>query len=262
MKFHRVYAIVIRHLLSIKHNFDRITDVFYWPAIDMFVWGLTSSYLSSGPWKMANIIILIVSGLVFWTIAWRLPYETAISLLDDIWNRNLVNMFVSPLQFNEWLLAVGIISGLKALTSFVWSAILALVFFKVGILSFGPVIVPFIFLLFLTGWTLGFAITALVFRFGQKVQAFAWTLGAIIMPFSAIYYPVKVLPQWAQTIAHVVPTSYIFEGVRYFQATGKMDTQGILVSLTLNIFYFLISLYFLNKSFTRVLKIGLNSLQT
>lgn len=262
MRLHRVYAVVLRHLLSMKHNFDRITDVFYWPAIDMFVWGLTSAYLNTGPWKGTHIIILIVSSLVFWTIAWRLPYETAISLLDDIWNRNLINIFVTPLQFGEWLLAVIIVSGVKALTSFVWSAILAFVLFKVGIISFGIVILPFLFLLFLTGWTLGFIITMLIFRFGQKVQAFAWTLGAIIMPFSAIYYPVKILPRWAQEVAHFVPTSYIFEGIRYAQATGKIDVSGIFMSLVLNVCYFLISLLLLKWSFTRVLKIGLNSLQT
>lgn len=262
MKIHRVYAIVIRHILSIRHNFDRITDVFYWPAIDMFVWGLTSSYLSHGPWKSANIIITIVSGLVFWTIAWRLPYETAVSLLDDIWNRNLINIFVSPLQFNEWLIAIAVISGIKTLTSFIWSAILAFVLFKVGIFSFGVLIIPNLFLLFFTGWTVGFLITALIFRFGLKVQAFAWTLGAIIMPFSAIYYPVSILPKWAQTIAHFVPTSYVFEGIRFSLKTASVDVWGLANSLVLNIVYLLISLLLLKVSFNNAIKVGLNSLQT
>jgi ABC-2 type transport system permease protein len=245
-----------------KHNFDRITDVFYWPAIDMFVWGLTSSYLSSGPWKQLNIIVIIVSGLVFWTIAWRLPYETAIGLLDDIWNRNLVNIFVTPLRFEEWLTAVAIISGLKSFTSFVWSAVLAFLLFKVGLLSYGIIIIPFLFLLFLTGWTLGFIITALIFRFGQKVQAFAWTMGAIIMPFSAIYYPVKTLPYWAQIVSHVVPTSYIFENIRQMNFSHTFSMQGVVISLLLNIVYFLCAIFLLKASFKRVIKYGLNSLQT
>ncbi len=261
MKWHRVYAIVLRHVYSLRHNFDRIADVFYWPAIDIFVWGLMSSYLNSGPWKSTNILVLIVSSLIFWIIAWRLPYETAITLLDDLWARNLVNIFVTPLQFSEWLSATTIVSGIKAFASFLWAVLLALLFFRVNVMTNGLYVALFIFLLYLTGWTIGFLITALIMRFGLKVQAFAWTLGAIIMPFSAIYYPVNILPTWAQQIALFVPSSYVFENIRQLQKFGTVSLNQLLFCFLMNSFYIIIAVVLLHKSYIRVLKKGLTTLQ-
>ncbi len=257
MSSHRIFAIVLRHYYSIKHNIDRVTDIFYWPAIDMLVWGLTSTYLNSGPFKGYNIIVALVSALVFWIIAWRIPYEVAIGLLDDVWSKNLTNIFVSPLTFSEWVIALIIISGIKALLSFLWAAILALILYKVGILQFGLYIIPFISLLIFSGWTLGLFITALIFQYGVKVQAFAWTLGAIIMPFSAIYYPLHVLPSWAQTISAFIPTSYVFEGIRQLLYTKQIDYHMLLISSILNICYFILVIIFLKTTFKHALQKGL-----
>ncbi len=259
MNTDRIYGIIVRHLYSVKHNYDRISDVLYWPAIDMLVWGLMSSYITSQTSQGFNLLFVILSGLVFWTLSWRLPYEVCITLLDDMWSKNLINIFVSPLTFSEWLTATTIVSAGKTLASFVWSAMLAFFLYKVGILIYGIWILPFMLLLMITGWTLGFLISALILRFGMKVQAFGWTLGALIMPFSAIYYPVSILPKWAQIIAHVVPASYVFEGVRQFANTGTINMQGMIICLVLNVLYLLLAIFSLRQSFKGMLKRGVLS---
>ena len=39
-------------------------------------------------------------------------------------------------------------------------------------------------------------------------------IGGIFAPFSAVFYPITALPQWAQNISWCLPTTYIFEGMR------------------------------------------------
>ena len=82
----------------------------------------------------------------------------------------------------------------------------------------------------------------------------------IFAPFSAIYYPVSSLPHWAQSVAHLLPTSYVFEGMREVIKTGHFDTHGFIVGLLLNLLYLAISLVAIRFSFARVLKNGITKL--
>ena len=38
---------------------------------------------------------------------------------------------------------------------------------------------------------------------------------ALLSPFAAVFYPLAVLPQWMQGVAHVLPPAYVFEGMRH-----------------------------------------------
>jgi len=47
MKWHRIYGMILRYMYYFKHSFDRISDTFYWPTLDLIMWGLTSVYAKS-----------------------------------------------------------------------------------------------------------------------------------------------------------------------------------------------------------------------
>jgi ABC-2 type transport system permease protein len=109
----------------------------------------------------------------------------------------------------------------------------------------------------LTGWWVGFGVAGIILRYGTRVQTLAWSLVAVFAPFSAIYYPLSILPHWAQMVAAVIPVSYIFEGSRQIIATGQIDMSKLIVSFVLNALYILLSFLFLERSFKKVLKKGL-----
>src|SRR5215469_5374382 len=102
MQKHRIYAIILRYAYLFRHSIDRLTDSFYWPTIDLIIWGLTGAYIQHLQSHFASIIVMLVSGLVFWSIIWRAQYEITVNVLEDFWDRNLINIFVSPLKFSEW----------------------------------------------------------------------------------------------------------------------------------------------------------------
>jgi ABC-2 type transport system permease protein len=79
----------------------------------------------------------------------------------------------------------------------------------------------------------------------------------LIAPFSALYYPVAILPLWMQKVAAFIPTSYLFEGARGVILTGQINWQGVWLALGLNILYLIISLFLFNKSFKHILTKGL-----
>jgi len=237
-------------------NFDRAVDTFYWPTIDLLLWGITGLYVE----KLANNLLLvqiIISGIIFYHIVFKAQGEVSVNLLEEYWSHNLVNIFVSPLTFSEWVVAVLLNGIIKSLLGFAFVAVIAFFLYHIAVLSFGFYLIPFIFLLMLTGWWIGFIISGLIFRYGMKIQFLAWTMVSLISPFSAVTYSLSILPVWAQKVAILVPTSYVFEGMREVISTGHFDLGKFWISLLLNSIYLGLSLIYLKRSFTRALDRGL-----
>lgn len=259
MQATRIYGITIRHIINIRRNLDRITDTFYWPAIDIFVWGLTGSYFAihSGD---DHLIFAFLTAMIFWTMLWRVQYEVSVTLLDDMWARNLINLFVSPLTFGEWILSFLIVATIKAIISFFFASLLALMLYNLHVFSYSWYLLPFALILWMSGLSMGFFITGIILRFGAKVQSLGWTLGAVIMPFSAIYYPLKQLPLWAQYIARLLPPSYVFENMRELIYKNSITLEQMLIGLVLAFIYLILSLYWLKRSFQKLLERGMVTL--
>lgn len=257
MKTNRIYAMVLRYMYYFRRSFDRIGDAFYWPTVDLLLWGLTSTYFRQHAAGGEKIILVIVSGILFWLIVWRGQYEITVNLLEELWNKNLVNLFVSPLRLSEWVISVLIIGVIKAILSFSFALLVAFFLYRIKFFFFGFYFLPLVILLIFSGWWIGFLIAGVILRFGTKIQTLAWTGVMLISPFSAIYYPLSILPDWAQKVAMFVPTSYIFEGAREIINKGTLDWNKIWTSLGLNLVYLTFALIFLRKSFDKVLEKGL-----
>jgi len=257
MKLHRIFAMMIRYLFAFRHNLDKVSDAFYWPTIDLLLWGLTSTYLASRAPLVPNLVLSIVSGIVFWVIVWRGQGEITLNLLEEFWDRNLINLFVSPLKFSEWFLSFIAIGLVKATMSFLFAVLVARLLYQLNLFFYGFLLIPFVLLLIMTGWWFGFLVAGLIFRFGRRVQALAWTLVFVISPFSAVFYPISILPSWAERVAAFVPPSYVFEGIREVIVTGDVDVAKIYWALALNVIYLALAFVFLKRSFHKVLERGL-----
>lgn len=257
MKLHRITAIILRYMFLFRHSLDRLSDSFYWPTIDLAVWGLTGAYIQHLQPNAGPIVLTIVSGIVFWYIIWRAQYELAVNILEEFWDRNLINIFISPLKFSEWVSSFFALGIIKAGLSLLFTTGVAYVLYKVQILSYGIYLIPFFALLMMTGWAVGLFVTGLILRFGTRIQTLAWAMVAVISPFSAAYYPVSILPIWAQKIATFIPSSYIFEGIRQIIAGHPIDPQKILISFVLNLVYFILAFIFMKKSLNKLLEKGL-----
>lgn len=257
MKLNRIYGMILRYFYYFRRSLDRMSDSFYWPTMDLLLWGLTSSYFRQYGPANSKLILIIISGILLWIIVWRGQYEITVNLLSELWDKNLINLFAAPLKFSEWLITVLIVGIAKAIISLSFAMLVAFLLYKVNIFLYGFYFIPFIILLIMTGWWVGFFVAGLILRFGTKIQTFAWTAVMVIAPFSAIYYPLSILPGWAQKIAIFVPTSYIFEASREVINKGYLDKNKLIVSFLLNIIYLILAMIFVRRSFNKVLNKGL-----
>lgn len=255
----RVWAIVVRHLYNFRRSYDRLSDSIYWPVMDLIVWGLTSKWMASGS-EIPDAALFVLTGVVFWQVVWRSNYEISVNLLEEFWNQNLANIFSTPLKVSEWIGAVMLIGLIKNLLTIIVGVGGVWLLYSLNILSMGWWLLPFFFLLLISGWFMGFLASGLIIYHGQKIQTLAWTMGFLFAPFSAVFYPLEVLPSWAQMISKTLPTSYIFEGMREVIRTGNMSWDLLVKSIVLNAIYLIASIAFFIHMFEKRREKGLAKL--
>lgn len=261
MKLHRIWGLFLRYFYNLLRTYDRLTDVFFWPLVDLVMWGLTSRYIAGSGVESNQMILAILGGIILWIFPWRGQYEISVSLLEDLWNRNLVNLFATPVLFSEWIVTL-LLSGIfKAIISFAFASLMAIVLYTTNIYVLGISLLPWAGLLMLFGWVFGLLICGIIMRFGTKIQNLAWTSIYIIAPFVGVYYPISSLPDWAQNISHFVPASYVFEAMRASIYGSPIPLTGLIWPATLCLIYFVVALLMLYSSYREILRRGLISVE-
>lgn len=260
LNFSIISAMVRRYVYNLKHDLNSLTDAFYQPAMEVFIWGITSTYLKTASGNLSHLVILLLSGVVFWIAVNQAQQSISVNLMREFWDRNLVNIFASPIRIREWIAAVIIEGVIRTLLALMFAILLVLILYKTNLFTYGILMIPFMISLFLTGWAIGFFISGLIIRFGHTFQAFAWIGVTLLAPFSAVFYPLSALPEWMQIIGKLLPTSYIFQGMREVLNSGKIPYEQISVSFALNTFYLVLSIWFFVRMFNKSRELGLGRL--
>lgn len=257
MKLYRIYALMQKYWYISTRRLDRILEVFYWPLIGMLVWGFTTYYVSDLIHNN-SIINIFLGGAILWTFFIMAQTDIGIFILEDMWSGNTFNLFASPVKNFELIISTALFGLLRSIISFIFIIWLAFIFYSFNLLKIGIVyLVVFASGLALFGWVVGIFMTSLVFRYGARVQSFVWTVGWLIQPFSAVYYPIKSLPPLIQKISLLLPTTYIFEGMRTAFLKESMNWSYLFLSFGINIALLILVCIFFNKSIQAAKKKGM-----
>lgn len=257
----RIWGIVLRHLYNFRRSLDRLTDAFYWPSLDIVIWGLAFSTMEGSGGVDQFKVPMILFAAILWYIVWRGQGEITIGLLEEIWSENISNLFATPLSIAEWMIAVGILGLMKLTMTVIFTSAVAYILYSISFLSLGLSIVPFITSLLVTGWAFGFLMSGLFLRFGTDIQTLAWAGSFMLMPFSAVYYTLESLPNWVQFVANWLPTTYIFEAMRYYVINQIIAWDMIGKSFALNFVCLVLAVVFFFRSFKKAKENGLAQLQ-
>ncbi len=210
----RVYAIILRHLYVLRRSWPRILELAYWPTVQMILWGFVTTFFVQNSSWVAQATGVLISAVLLWDVLFRSNLGVSLSFMEEMWARNLGQLFVSPLRPIELAIALTVMSFIRALISVTPAAILALPLFDVWVFGLGLPLAAFFFNLIIFGWSIGLIVSALVLRLGLGAESLAWVAIFAMAPLSGIYYPIASLPQWLQPIAWALPSSSVFEGMR------------------------------------------------
>jgi ABC-2 type transport system permease protein len=243
----RIGAVFLRYFYTIT-GLHQISELFFWPLVDILLWGLTTVWLQHQQ-NTPNLALIILTALVFWQIITRASYDISVNLLQEFWNRNLVNLFSTPLTEMEWAIGSILLSFCKILISLSFGALVIYLLYALNVFRIGFYFLPFAASLMLSGIALGFLSSCVTIRWGQKLEMLAWMGPFFFAPFSAVFYPVASLPSWAQAISYCLPMTYVFEGMREVLQTGHFSMGDFLISIALNVCFLVIGIVLFKYSF-------------
>lgn len=249
MNLTRIWAIILKFWFDTKRDMFRLFDVFWWPAFNLFVWGLLSTYLTKTSGESVNFVLLFLAGTIFWSFFDRASRDISRSMMEEIWNRNLPNIFSTPLTITEYVVGVLVIAMIKLIIGGIFLLVLATMFYGFHVTALGWFFLPAMVGLMLFGWSVSFIMQAMVLRYGHTIEVFIWAVTIFLQPFSCVFYPVTVLPGWAQTVARLLPPMYLFESMRAIISGLPVQTGDIMLSFGLNALYLVLSIAYFYRTF-------------
>ncbi|MDP3882271.1 MAG: ABC transporter permease [Nanoarchaeota archaeon] len=256
MKWHRINALLMRHLYLYRRSLPRIMDIFYWPVMELLLWGFLSLYLARLEIANFNAVTFLLGGIIFWDLLSQSQRVVSVAFLEEVWERNLLNLFVTPLKMKEFLASTVILGLVRIFVVSIIMAGLAFLFYSFNIFTFGLFLIPFMANLLLFGWILGLLTTAIILRYGSSAQVLAFGLIFLLQPFSAVFYPVSILPQGVQYVANILPSTHVFEGMRAVINTGTLPLNHFLWAVVLNLLFLGLILVYFYRMFAWVKRSG------
>jgi ABC-2 type transport system permease protein len=257
MNLRRSYAITYRYFSLLKSSPDRFIGLYVWMLIDMVLWGFISHYLDQILPAGFNAISAFLGAVLLANFFSRVMLNINMTFFEDMWARNFLNIFASPLRISEYLLGLIVCAVLTSSAGLVLAFISAALLFGFSPLAYGAALVPFIFILFLFGIALGILGCAIVLARGPSSEWFIWPIPAVISPFVGVYYPISTLPEWMQAIAAILPPSYVFEGLRGVLAGHPADLTQLSLGISLSVLYILLAGVCFHRVYRKAMRTGL-----
>jgi ABC-2 type transport system permease protein len=233
----RVMAMVLRYLYLLRGSWPRVAELVYWPTVQMILWGLISRFFMTHSSYVAQAGGILIAGVLLWDVLFRSQLGVAVSFLEEVWARNLGQLFVTPLRPYELMLSLAAMSLVRTLVGIVPAALLCIPLYHYSIFTMGLPLIAFFVNLMVFGWAMGLMVSGCILRYGLGAESLAWLAIFALAPISGVYYPISILPGWIQPLAWALPATYVFEGMRAIMLEHVFRVDLLVQALSLNALY-------------------------
>ncbi|MGH7916273.1 MAG: ABC transporter permease [Candidatus Binataceae bacterium] len=170
-----------------------------------------------------GVVSFLLGAAILWGMFRASQRDMAVGFLAELWSRNLVNLFSTPLSVSEYMTGLIAVNLIKAMVGMIAAALIAWWCYTYNVFPMFPAFLPYMLNLILFALAVGVVITGLIFRYTTRIQGLAWSFTSFLMPLSCVFYPVRSLPGFLRPIAWALPTAHAFEGMRQVIAGGEFS---------------------------------------
>ncbi len=257
MRPRRTLAIALRQFYLIRGSFSRAFPLFAWVGIDIVLWGFITRYLNTVSASGFNFVPVLLGAVLLWDFFTRVMHGVTMAFFEDVWSRNFLNVFATPLSLPEYVGGLVLASIATSLVGLAVMLLVATLAFGLSFFSYGVLLVPFLLVLFLFGIALGIFGSAVVLRLGPASEWFVWPIPALLSPFAGVFYPLSTLPRWMQYVARVLPPSYVFEGMRGIVLGRAVPASALLWGAGLALLSIVLAGWFFARIYRHAVRTGL-----
>ncbi|SRR5579884_947424 len=257
MRWKRALAIVLRQMYLLRASPARVVPLFAWVGIDIVLWGFITKYLNTIVTRGFSFVPTILGAVLLWDFMVRVMQGITTAFFEDVWTRNFLNVFATPLSITEYISGLVLSSVITSSIGLIIMLLLSTGVFGLSFFAYGIVMGAFLLVLFLFGIALGIFAAAVVLRLGPAAEWFIWPIPALLSPFAGVFYPLSTLPAWMRGIAISLPASHVFEGMRAVVASGAASSAELLRGLGLALLYIALAMWFFVKIYSIAVRDGL-----
>jgi ABC-2 type transport system permease protein len=243
----RIRAVLRRHAYLILKSWTRVVSMMYYPTVTMVVWAFVTLYLAPTNNFLKDAPGFFIGAVLLWDVLFRGQLGVSLTFIEELYARNLGNLFVSPLTLPEYIAGQLAMSVVRALIGVGGACIFAWILFRYSIFSLGIPLLAFFVNLLVFGWAIGLAMSGMIMRLGLGAEELAWAAIFIVAPLSGVYYPIDVLPGWMQAIARGMPSAHVFEGDAQRPAARRVRWDAFWTAAVLNVVYLALGAAFLRS---------------
>ena len=80
-----------------------MVPLFAWVAVDMVLWGFLTRYLNTVATPGFNFVPALLGAVLLWDFFIRIMQGITMAFLEDVWSRNFLNTFATPLLIAEYV---------------------------------------------------------------------------------------------------------------------------------------------------------------
>jgi ABC-2 type transport system permease protein len=241
----------------IRGSVPRALPLFAWVATDMVLWGFLTRYLNTVTQSGMDFVPTLLGAVLLWDFFSRVMQGVTTVFLEDVWSRNFLNLFASPMSVSEYIVGLVAASIATSAVGLIVMIALASGFFGLSFFAYGALLFPFVLTLFMFGIAIGLIAIAIVLWFGPASEWFVWPIPALIAPFAGVFYPVATLPAWMQMIARALPPATVFDSMRRIVAGEPVSAAMLAWALGLAVFYLLAGAWIFARVHRHAIRVGL-----
>lgn len=257
MKFAPAYAIVYRYFSILRGSPDRVMGLYIWMMVDMVLWGFISIYLNNIVAGKFNALSVFLGAVLLSNFFSRVMLNINMTFFEDMWSRNFLNLFASPIRISEYLVGMIICGVVTSTGGLVIAFTTGAMIFGFSPWEYGAALLPYVMVLYLFGIALGIVGCAIVLARGPSSEWFIWPIPAILTPFSGAYYPISTLPEWMQQVSAILPSAYVFEGLRHGLNGGALQADKLALGFLLSVLYIVLAGIVFVRVYRKTIRSGL-----
>ena len=257
MNLERTGAIIVHQFYLLRGSPARVLPLFIWVAIDILLWGFITKYLNTVSSAGMDFVPVLLGAVLLWDFFSRVMQGVTMAFFEDVWSRNFLNIFATPLSISEYVGGLVLSSICTSSLGLGVMLLVATLAFGLSLFVYGAMLIPFLLVLFLFGIALGIVGASLVLRLGPSAEWFVWPIPAVLSPFAGVFYPIETLPGWMQAISRLLPPSYVFEGMRAIVAGGSVQGTTLLIGFVLSLAWVLLASWIFTRVYRYAVRTGL-----
>jgi len=253
----RTLAIPLRQFYLMQGSPARVLPIFAWVAIDMLTWGFITKYLNAVSGSGFNFVPSLLGAVLLWDFFARVMQGVTTAFFEDVWSRNFLNIFATPLSVPEYVGGLVIASIATSSVGLIIMLLLATSAFGLPFFVYGVLLIPYLLVLFVFGIALGVIGCGVVLRLGPASEWLIWPIPALISPLAGVFYPLSTLPRWMQYLSRVLPPSYVFENMRAIVLHRSASPYALLWGAALDLAFLMLAGWFFSYIFRHAVRTGL-----